>query len=253
MKKKRRTKKVRRRRMIWGLSILGGLGFLAILALILTHPWSKGTKEAGNTMRSASVYTPTQGTRGDGFLVCLDAGHGGKDPGAISGDRTEAADTLAMTLKIAKCLEAQGCSVLLTREDDTFLELEERVQIANNAGANALVSIHRNSAEDTTVGGAEVWIHNAQPSNAVILGNAILARLNETGTLDTQRGLRLGTSGNESANYWINQASTMASCIVELGFVTNEQDNRLYDEAMDQIAQAVADGILDALQDSAFS
>ena len=262
---KKKSKKQRETSVIYGAAILAVLIIAAMTALLVTHCSRKDEEpEASSessmeesqeqrTIPESSHEEPTSGTEGEGFLVCLDAGHGGDDPGAKGGGYTEAEDTLAMTLLVAKCLEAHGCKVLLTREDDTYISLEDRVYMANQAGANALVSIHRNAVDEAFVNGAEVWIHSAMPSNAVILGTCILNQLEHSDTFDTSRGLRSGVAGNPAANYWINRASNMASVIVELGFITNDEDNEIYHNQMETIAQAICDGILDALEDENFS
>lgn len=190
-----------------------------------------------------------QEKRGNGYIVCLDAGHGGEDPGAIAYGYEEADDTLSMTLRIAAYLEKQGCTVILTRKDDTYLSLSERSAIANRAGAQAMVSIHRNMQDaDASVNGAESWVHSAQPGNAMLLSSCILKRLGDTHTLDVSRGVRSGTAGDAGSNYQINIEAVMASCILELGFISNEEDNRMYHRKENRIAKAIANGILDYLE-----
>lgn len=192
------------------------------------------------------------GSRGEGYIVCLDAGHGGEDPGASALGYLESEDTLAMTLQVAKYLEKQGCTVVLTRSDDSYPSLDERVEIANAAGADALVSIHRNMQEaDPSTNGVEAWIHSAQPENARILSQAILDRIAETGTMDVTRGVRSGTAGNPTENYRVNVKSHMASCILELGFISNEQDNTYYHNYEKVLAKAIANGILDGIERNA--
>lgn len=187
--------------------------------------------------------------RGEGYIVCLDAGHGGEDPGAVALGREEADDTLHMTLLVAEYLRKEGCTVVLTRSDDTYLTLSERAAIANQKGAHAMVSIHRNMQEtDAAANGAEAWVHSAMPSNAVMMSQCILNRIGKTHTMDVSRGVRGGTAGNAYDNYQINTEAVMASCILELGFISNESDNRYYDRKDGKIAKAIANGILDYLE-----
>ena len=256
MSKKKKRRKFNKQ-VIWGGGILAAILLLAVIAVIASHSRkpqeAAGQDEAVSRVIPEKDFTPETGTRGQGYRVCLDAGHGGNDPGTSGGGFTEAEDTLAMTLLIRQCLEAQGCAVVMTRSEDVYLSLEERVDLANAEGVNALVSIHRNTVDDASVNGAEVWINSAEPENARILGSCILSALEMTGVLDTHRGVRAGTSDDPSANYWINRASTMASCIVELGFMSSDADNAAYHDHMGTIAQAVANGILDALADPGFN
>ena len=255
-KKKKHSKLSKRKnQVLLGVGILAVLVLLAVLILLNNRPERGNTPESSENSANRQIpaaFSPVTGSRGEGYSVCLDAGHGGEDPGTSGGGYTEADDVLAMTLMIAQCLEAQGCRVVLTRTEDVGLSLEERVDLANAEGVNALVSIHRNAVDDASVGGAEVWIHSAYPSNAVILGEKILSSMGNTGVMDVSRGVRAGTSADPSDNYWINRASIMASCIVEMGFMSNEADNRAFHDSMGILAQAVADGILDAVTDAEF-
>ncbi len=186
---------------------------------------------------------------GGGITVCLDAGHGGGDPGASALGYIESEDTLEMTLRIADYLEKKDCRVILTRSDDSYLELKERPRIANEAGADVLVSIHRNMVDgDPSVSGVEAWINSAGPQDAYVLSECILRHIGATRTMDVSRGVRRGVSGDPSQDYAINSKSRMASCILELGFISSEEDNRYYHEEMDSIAKAVAEGILEAVE-----
>ncbi|OIO53738.1 MAG: N-acetylmuramoyl-L-alanine amidase [Alphaproteobacteria bacterium CG_4_10_14_0_2_um_filter_63_37] len=91
-------------------------------------------------------------------VVVVDAGHGGKDPGAIGpGGTMEKEVTLAIALKLARRLEALGARVVLTRDHDTFIKLKSRVQIAQEAHADLFISIHADALEDHRVTGASVY------------------------------------------------------------------------------------------------
>ncbi len=253
--KKRLTAKQRRARRLSGV-ILSGVVLAAAVSVILMQGrgglFPKPQSRADIPVESSEDPQEEETSRTSTHYICLDPGHGGKDPGASGGGYTESEDVLEMSLLIRRHLEKQGCTVLMTREDDTFLSLEERVDMANAAGVEALVAIHRNTTSDPSANGAEVWIHSAAPQNAEVLATHILERIGETATMDVSRGIRLGTADNENVNYWINQASSMASCIVELGFLSSDIDNQYFHNNMDAIAKAVADGILDALEDPEF-
>ena len=101
----------------------------------------------------------------DQILICLDPGHGGSDPGAVLGDRLEKDDNLKMALAVRDALERHGfenLSVMLTREDDTDLELQQRVDIANSAGATLFISFHRNSGGGGLVSGHDAQLHTVR-------------------------------------------------------------------------------------------
>ena len=94
------------------------------------------------------------------FVIVIDPGHGGKDPGAISGKNTEKSINLNVALKMGQLIE-KNCSkvkVIYTRMTDVFIELNRRGEIANKANADLFVSIHTNSAKSSSARGAETYL-----------------------------------------------------------------------------------------------
>ncbi len=177
------------------------------------------------------------------IVICLDAGHGGGDVGAVSGERLEKDDNLAMALAVRDALDAFGSeriSVILTREDDSGLELQQRVDVANDAKATLFVSFHRNSGGGQ---GTEVWISSEGKPAETRLATLILEELADVG-VSRDRGVRRGTAGNASVSYTVVGRTTMPACLIELGFIDSETDNALLDERFDEYAAAIADGIL---------
>ena len=88
--------------------------------------------------------------------------------------------------------------------------------------------------------GVEVWVHNSKPSEDTTLANNILTALEKVG-ISYNRGVSYGYSGDETENYYVNNHSKMPSCLVELGFLTDETDNKDFDAHIDEYAQAIAD------------
>ena len=180
----------------------------------------------------------------DHIVICLDAGHGGDDPGAVNGDRQEKDDNLNMALAVRDALDAAGhdnLEVILTREDDTPLTLEERVEFANRNKATLFVSLHRNSGGGQ---GVETWISSAGLKPETALATYIQKNLVEVGVAK-DRGVKKGTAGNPKTSYYVVGNTLMPACLVELGFIDdNAADNTLLDEHFADYAQAIADGIL---------
>lgn len=174
-------------------------------------------------------------------IICIDAGHGGSDPGAVSGDRQEKIDTFALALRVASYIEKAGYTPLLTRNDDSYLSLGDRCAIANDAQAAYFVSIHRNSAVDGK--GTEVWISSEKTAAEKHLAQHILKALDEVG-IQANRGVKAGMQGDSKGDYAVNRNTNMPSCIVELGFIGNDEDNRLLDKHIDDYAKAIADAIV---------
>ncbi|MGV6845048.1 MAG: N-acetylmuramoyl-L-alanine amidase family protein [Lutibacter sp.] len=113
------------------------------------------------------------------FVVVLDAGHGGKDPGKVGYHHIKEKDVaLKIVLKLGKLLEQKGVKVIYTRKKDVFVDLWERGSIANRANADLFISIHCN-AHNSQAYGAETWVLGthanernfevAKTENAVIL------------------------------------------------------------------------------------
>lgn len=181
-------------------------------------------------------------------IICIDAGHGGHDAGAVLEERYEKDDNLRLALKVAEYVEELGYTVVLTRSDDTFVELRDRCDIANDAGAAFFVSLHRNSAESAGAKGVEVWASAEAPAFDVKLSSAILNGLKDVG-ISSDRGVKYGTQGSRTGEYTVNKYTKMPSCIVETGFITSSDDNTLFDDNLDAYARAIADAIDSLYQD----
>ena len=180
----------------------------------------------------------------DHIIICLDAGHGGDDPGAVNGERQEKDDNLNMALAVRDSLEAGGyenLEVILTRAEDTALTLEERVEFANDNDATLFVSFHRNSGGGQ---GVETWVSAAGLRPEMALANYIHKNLVDVGVAK-DRGVKKGTAANPKASYYVVGNTLMPACLVELGFIDDDAaDNTLLDEHFADYAQAIADGIL---------
>lgn len=179
----------------------------------------------------------------DPKTICIDPGHGGNSSGATGegGKRLEKNDTLRLSLKVRDELESRGYTVVMTRDKDSDISLEERCNVANKSKAALFVSIHRNSTTGTGQG-CEMWIHSTNPSDDRLLAENILQNLALAGA-DTSRGIHTGYREGANQNYYVNRCSKMPSVLAEIGFITSEKDNTLFDEDLDALAKALADGI----------
>lgn len=178
--------------------------------------------------------------------VCIDAGHGAHDSGAVYGTRAEKDDNLRLALSVREKLEAKNIKVYMTREDDTFLSLDERCRVANKKKCTLFVALHRNSAESGS--GVEMWIQSTPTDTDWALAENMLNALSEAG-ISKARGVKTGYAKNADGNYYVNAHTDMPSCLAEIGFVTSEQDNELFDKNLDAYAAAIADGIEKTLRD----
>lgn len=177
--------------------------------------------------------------------VCLDAGHGGEEVGAVLGKRYEKEDTLKVTKLVEKKLKKKNVKVIMTRKKDKDVSLQERCTIANQKKADLFVSIHRNSA---TVGnGIEIWCKGAKEEKDTKLADNILTGLTKN-KIQQNRGIKYGTIEGESSDYYVLKNTNMPSCLIELGFISNEKDNQLLDDNLEEYAQAIADGIVKTIE-----
>ena len=174
------------------------------------------------------------------YIVAIDPGHGGRDPGAVSEGRQEKDDVLRLALEVGALLEQNGIQVVYTRTTDVYNTPFEKATMANNSGADLLVSFHRNATPTGEASGAEVLVYEDAGLPAE-LAREILDALEEVGF--DNRGVI------ERKNLVVLRRSQMPAVLVEVGFIDNQGDNELFDQEFDQIAEGIADAILDTISD----
>ena len=179
------------------------------------------------------------------IVVCIDAGHGGDDVGAILDKRYEKDDTFEIAKLVKKYVEKQNVKVVMTRKKDKTVSLEERCKIANTKRTDFFVSIHRNSAK--TGNGIEIWCNSSKREEDTNLANTILEKLQNT-EIQKNRGIKYGTINGENSDYYVLKNTNMTSCLIELGFITDEKDNQLLDSHKKEYAKAIADGIIQTIE-----
>lgn len=265
-------KKQKKVKIYWGRIIAAAVILILVIYLIvkaITGVYSliKGDKNDTSDSKAKTASAAAAGTKAKknkedvseeepsitvaegSITVCIDAGHGDYDGGTTdsTGTRFEKTDNLKIALEVQKKLEAMGVNVVMTRDDDTFVDLGDRCEIANDAKADLFVSLHRNSY-DGDISGVEIWVNNAEPEYDTMLGQNIMDKLASVGITDN-RGVQYGYVGNPGVNYYINADTVMPSCLVELGFLTVEEDNRLFDEHLEDYGRAIAEGIVKTAYD----
>lgn len=179
-------------------------------------------------------------------VLLLDAGHGGKDPGTSGNGMQEKNLTLTIAQKIEQELQGSGIKVYMTRDSDVYPENSTRAQTANDI-ADLMVSIHINSGPETANGTESLYQVHANDSSSRLTSKQLAEILQASmisGTGNTNRGVKLRT------DLLILNRTTVPSAIVEVIFITNTGDalkisNPAY---QDQVAQAIADGIQEAVK-----
>lgn len=166
--------------------------------------------------------------------VMVDPGHGGDAPGAPGTIVHEKELNLAVALKLRDELEKRGFKVILTRDRDASVSLEERVKLAGDSGADLFVSIHHDASEDRSARGHSVY---APRDCSEFLGEstALAAGIQREilklpGVVD--RGVRF-------ANFFVLR-SPMPAALVELGFVSNAEEEKRMNDPIRQEAEAAA-------------
>ncbi|MBB5356639.1 N-acetylmuramoyl-L-alanine amidase [Anoxybacillus mongoliensis] len=172
--------------------------------------------------------------------IVLDAGHGGKDSGAVGNDLLEKNLTLNIVKQIGDILkDYDGVEIIYTRTDDRFIELSERAAIANRAGANFFLSVHINSGGGT---GFESYIFNGNVSNATVAyQNVIHSEIMKAIGNMTDRS-------KKRANYAVLRETKMPALLTENLFIDNANDAaKLKSEKfLQQIAYGHVEGIVKA-------
>ena len=134
------------------------------LTIALSHPVASAngavyfSKLDADTVLAPLLSSPRISAGKKIKTICLDPGHGGRDPGYIVGSKQEKKYTLLLAQEVRDLLTKQGFKVVLTRKRDTFPELSDRADTANRAGADLFVSLHFNAfIQDKSVNGAETY------------------------------------------------------------------------------------------------
>ena len=168
--------------------------------------------------------------------IAIDAGHGGADPGAVYQGRQEKDDNLKLALAVGERLQNNGLDVYYTRTEDIYQTPYQKAMAANESGADFLVSLHRNSSEyPNQYTGVETLIYDKNGEKAEIAED-INEELENIGFRNNGVKIRPGLV--------ILRRSKMPAVLVESGFINSEEDNRLFDEEFDRIADGIADAIL---------
>lgn len=211
--------------------------------------------------------------------VVIDPGHGGHDPGAVSDYVVEKDLVLSVGLRLREMLEARGISVQMTRDDDTFIELEDRASFAVPSEHNLFISLHANSTETAGAEGIETWVfgetqdeslielavlengggdlgrrrtEQAQAAAASIDGDLLREENLAYSTVLAQRVQHdlVGSTGSANRgvrkNYFlVIREARVPAVLVELGFINHPTEGpKLADPGyQERLARSLADGI----------
>ncbi len=219
--------------------------FMAVLMLLLVYIFA-------GRMPALKVNTEESD---DTKIVVIDAGHGGKDGGAVSvlGD-AEKEINLAIGLMLKDKLQKKGVGVIMTRDTDAGLyneidsnkkvaDMKKRCQIINESGADLMISIHQNNYQSEGVRGAQVFYYSDSPEGEKAAG---ILQNHLRDNLDKENGRK----AKANDNYYILKNVECPAVIAECGFLSNyEEAELLKSEAyQEKVADALCDGICEYLE-----
>lgn len=179
------------------------------------------------------------GSRTDfsGIKIAVDAGHGGSDPGALGPNGlNEATANLQISQILANLLGQNGAQVIMTRNDDSFVDLNTRPAIANQGGADAFVSVHLNSSNNAAATGTETYYFSPQsaPLATAVYNNLV-------------NDLGLPARGISTAHFAVIDKNNMPAILTEASFISNpnEAAKLATTEYQTTIATAIFKGLKD--------
>lgn len=174
--------------------------------------------------------------------VVVDAGHGGNDGGTYSGKIIEKDITLAVAKKMQKLLEEQDINVIMTRETDEYMELEERTKISNENDTDLFISVHCNYYE----GGSEVKGIECYYAEDDEISEEVAWIIMKS--IDGITGLR--NRGAKEEDYFVTEFNDAPAVLVEMGFLSNptECKNLADSDYQQSIAKELVEGILKSLE-----
>ncbi|OGI18852.1 MAG: hypothetical protein A3B68_06390 [Candidatus Melainabacteria bacterium RIFCSPHIGHO2_02_FULL_34_12] len=168
--------------------------------------------------------------------VVIDPGHGGYDTGASYGGFDEKDVNLVISEKLKKSLEEYGIAVFLTRDDDGFLSLAERVEITNSIKPHVFISIHGNALKTTrTIRGVETyWWTGKSEKLAYLIHKSILSHI------------KIPDHFIRKARFFVIRHASCPAILAELGFLSNHDDRKLLTNSttQDKYAKALTEAIL---------
>lgn len=173
----------------------------------------------------------------------FDVGHGGADSGAVSGNRYEKNDALRLACAVEDYIESKTGGKVdcqKSRTNDKYLSLEARSSWQKrHPEYEFFVSFHRDSWKTSSPHGSHVCVYSrvGKNSKSYKLANCIAKRLNPI--------LKGRAEGITFDNYHVLRETSCPACLIECGFITNPNDNKIFDSKFNEIVKAIGDGIIE--------
>lgn len=178
----------------------------------------------------------------EGRKIVIDAGHGDQDPGASANGLREKDVVLDVSLKVRDKLKLLGADVIMTRSNDQFVSLRDRVVFAKTNYADSFVSIHGNAATNKSAQGSEVFYDTSENDNGIESGKLAKEIQAQLVTMASMKD-----RGAKNYPFYVIKNNDIPSVLVELGFLTNNSDAEKMKNT-DLFSDAVVKGILNYYQ-----
>lgn len=170
--------------------------------------------------------------------ICIDAGHGGSDPGAVYKGRKESDDNMAIGKAVATELRRHGVIVDETRTGGTTVSLNDRSIFENRQSYDYFISFHRNAFKPEAAKGVETYTYLNPGAKTKELAAKIRTAL---------VGIGFADRGVKAANFHVLRETKAPAVLLEVGFIDNTGDNQLFDSKRDEIIKAITGAILEQL------
>ncbi len=228
------------------------LALCGLLLMVASFVWLQ-LRQAERSVGKIESRTAKSSAESKPFaVVVLDPGHGGQDSGAMCGGVLEKDLTLDVARRIDRLLNSEGIATLMTRVGDTYVSLADRAAFANRVRKCIFVSIHFNEDNKPVASGVETYYAAHQITAGSFLASwlpFLWRPLSDSPNPESQNLAALvqeALGGTEARQFFVIANVTSPAILIEGGFLTNKEDiSKLASEDYrDQIAAAVADGIL---------
>ena len=207
---------------------------------IVEPPTAEGELQKVKKREGVITSRPTHKKKKEMPVIVIDAGHGGKDCGALSGTILEKDITLDVSDRLQSILQKKGYKVYMTRTNDTYITLEDRTIFTEEINPAVFVSVHVNSCNMSSPQGIETHYYH---ENSLGLANSVHTKLIQKINHATNRGLL------KSRFYVINH-TTVPAILVEICFISNpsERDELVTPQRKQATAEGIAEGIIEYLE-----
>jgi len=253
--------------------------------VLIPDSFRRGTLDALFTRRISRPQKRSRVAKMGINKIVIDPGHGGKDPGAVSRSGLKEKDVnLDISKKLAALLRSEGVEVVMTRNKDEFISLSRRAKIANRERPDLFISVHANANHSRRIQGFEVYCITSTPAKdskrvrasasslppdidkSSIVNSSNLRRVlwdmtytsNRADSVELSdlvcenmgRASTIKISGTKYANFYVLKKTQMPAILVEAGYLSNSQEEKLLKTSRyrQQVAEAINQGIKEYAQ-----